>query len=150
MQAFPTFLESFNHIHHGGPVDKALVVRDCDRNSIDEVRQQMEKKLGNHTYLFPVELCVVRRCLDTWLLADEGAITAVALQHAGRKVGPIQEALEEIDNAKGRLMRVLSSAHLPYSPGILGEIADLISLETLNYRVPSFADFRDRVNKGLQ
>ena len=146
---FPVLLDRFKHIHNGGPVDKALVIRDCDRKAVEDVRLEMERKLGDRTYPFPVELCVVRRCLDSWLLADHDAISAVAIGRGGRRVGPVNQNPEEIQNAKERLMGLMAEARLPYTPAALGEISAIINLELLHYRCPSFRDFQTRVNEGL-
>ena len=149
MSIFPVLLDQFRHCHNGGPVDKALIIRDSDRRAMDDVLAEMERRLGNRTYPFPVELCVVRRCLDTWLLADHNAVSTVALRRGGRAVAPVNGDLEEIQNAKERFMKMLSEGRLPYTPAVLGEIAEVVDLATLRYRLRSFTNFENMVNAGL-
>src|SRR5437016_5679955 len=90
----PALLKRFEFAHNGGPVDGALVIRDCDNNAPATVLSQMQEKLGRKTYSFPrVEFCAVRRKLDSWLLADEKAITKVS---RGKPIPRINEAIEDI------------------------------------------------------
>src|SRR5205814_987703 len=101
IKQFPALLKRFEYIHNGNPVDRALVIADCDNKSIDEVFAQLQSRLGNRTYNFPqgVRFCVVRRKLDTWLLADENAINAVR-EGKGKQIPRVNEILEDMMHPK--------------------------------------------------
>ena len=150
MSEFPKLLRTLEHLHNGGPVDGALVIRDADNRPVQDVWNRMKEILGNRTYHFPhgLELCVVRRNMDAWLLADENAINTVrSSRHPtrGRDIARVNDAIEDIPNSKDRLRQLLTQAGLIYTPAVLGEIAAAIDVERLEGRVPSFRAFRESV-----
>jgi hypothetical protein len=149
MREFPALLQTFEYAHNGGPVDGALVIRDCDNKPGNIVLTQMREKLGARIYNFPrgVELCAVNKKLDSWLLADEGAINQVSRARRGKAITRVNETIEDITHPKERLQKKLSEAKLIYTSAVLGEIAAAINLEQLEYRVPSFASFKESVLK---
>jgi hypothetical protein len=146
MKEFPDLLKTFEYAHNGEPVDGALVIRDCDNKPIEDVLNRMKEKLGRRTYRFPhgVELCAIKRKLDSWLLADEHAINAVCRR---REISRVNETIEEITHPKERLQKLLGEAKVNYTSAVLGQIAAEMSLEQLEYRVPSFAPFKRSVLK---
>ena len=152
MKEFPALLQTFEYAHHGEPVDGALVIRDCDNKTVIDVVNRMQEKLGNRTYRFPrgVELCVIKRKLDSWLLADENALNTVSQSRRGRMIARVNESVEDITHPKERLQRLLSDAKINYTSAVLGEIAAKISLEHLEYRVPSFTPFKKSILKIYQ
>lgn len=143
MRRFPGLLK---YLETAG-VDKALVIRDCGRKSVEEVEKEMAARVADQRFSFPLglELCAVRRETETWLLADEEAISTVALRRNGRRVGPINGELESIEDPKDRLRRALSEAKIEYLPVVGGEIAEIASIEFLKYRLPSFRRFVPKV-----
>lgn len=141
MREFPALLKTFEYAHEGGPVDMAIVIRDTDMKDPNLVLQKMHEQLGGRRYSFPIELCIVIRKLDTWLLADERAISAVAKSRGGKVVARINEDLEMMIDPKTRLQRTLTAAGLPYNPRVLEEIAQQADLKTLQYRLNSFRQF---------
>ncbi len=149
MKEFPAFLRRFEHVHNGGPVDKAIVIRDADRKRADDVIAEMRRRLGDKTYGFPVDLCVISRETETLLLADIPAIQRVSGARGGGRVPPVQENLDTIFDAKGRLSRVLSEARLSVTPALYAEIAKELDLGTLRQRVPTFNDFERSVLAGM-
>lgn len=50
MKKFPGFLEEFRF----NAVDKALVVRDADTKSLNQLRDRMEEKVQGRNYPFPL------------------------------------------------------------------------------------------------
>jgi hypothetical protein len=152
MKEFPDLLRIFEYAHNGGPVDGALVIRDSDNKSVVDVLNRMKEKLGNRTFRFArgVEFCVIRRKLDSWLLADENAINTVSQSRRGRTTARVNETIEEITHPKERLQRLLSEAKLNYTSAVLGEIAAAMNLKQLEYRVPSFVAFKQSVLKIYQ
>ena len=100
MTQLPGFLRILEHINSGNPVDKVLVIRDSGNRPIAEVEAEMRAKIAGRNYAFPsgVEMCAVRQETETWLLADESAISAVA---NGRVVGAVNGNLEDILDQRG-------------------------------------------------
>lgn len=147
MKHFPIFFRDLEHIKQGRPVDKALVIRDSGRKDPALVEQEMADRIEGSAFSFlnGIKFHAVRREMETWLLADVEAINSVALSRDGRRVTPVQETLEDIARPKERLMRVLSTAGLPYDFEVCREIARQANTETLRYRCPSFRSFEQKV-----
>lgn len=148
MNTFPKLLGVFEHIRQGRPVDKALVIRDAGGRNLASVERLMGERIQGRTYSFPrgTQLVAVRRTMETWLLADEDAVSFVALPRGGRRVARIQEPLEEsIVDPKDRFIRWLSQARLPYDPQVCRDIARQIRIEVLRDRCPSFRSFERKV-----
>lgn len=148
MKNFPALLRDLERIRQGRPVDKVLVIRDAGGRDPAAVEQQMAEKTRWQTFSFPgrVQHVAVRRTMETWLLADEEAVSSVALSKGGRRVARIQEALEDdIVDPKERFRRWLSEARLNYDPQVCREIARQVGLETIRYRCPSFRSFEQKV-----
>lgn len=145
MKLFPALLKRFEHIHNGQPVNKAIVVRDSDRKRPNDVLQEMRQRLGNRTYGFPVSLCVISRETETLFLADIQAIQRISNARGAGRVPVVQEDLENIYNAKERLIGVLAVARLTVTPALYEEIARELDLDTLRRRVPTFNDFEHSV-----
>lgn len=144
MSRFPNLLRALEYADNGLPVDKALVIRDSGNRPAAEVEGEMRARIDGRTYRFPlgVECCAVRQETETWLLADEAAISRAA---NGRIVGRVNGELEAILDPKDRLRRILSSAKLQYLPSVLGQIAEYADLALLRYRLPSFVSFVGKV-----
>jgi len=145
MTRFPALLKALEWIDNGGPVDKALVIRDSGNRACLDVENDMRAKIAGRTYRFPqgVEFCAVRQETETWLLADEDAITRAA--GTGRIAGRINGELEDIVDPKGKLKEVLSRLKVDYLPQVLGTIANNADLTRLRYRLPSFRSFETKV-----
>ena len=145
---FPAYLREFEHVHHGKPVDKALVVCDADQKPPEEVRESLSRKIENLARWSAGNLhfCIVRQETETWLLADENAISSVASERGGHaRVPPVQEHPESISDPKSRLHNILSSAGLPATDNVYKQIASRLDLETLRRRCPSFREFEQAV-----
>ncbi len=147
MKLFPVFLSEFEHVRHGRPVDKALVIRDSQGAETSAPRTRMENSIRGRTYSFPreVQLCVVRRQIETWLLADGSAINQVTKSRGGREVSEVTGSLEDIRDPKARLRSLLIQARIEYSAAVCAEIASQVRIGTLEYRCPSFLDFKRKV-----
>lgn len=143
---FPGYLKALEHWDAGGPVDKVLVICDCDNDSVAQVEAELSACV-NLPFSFPfgIEFCAIKRETETWLLADHEAICAIAEKMSGRPVPEILGDLEAIVDPKEKLRKVLASARLPYTPGVLGAIAAAADLDKLRYRLPSFRNFEPKV-----
>lgn len=147
MSRFPGFLREFEHLVQGRPVDKALVLRDCDGRDPKRVEGEMAEKVGARQFAFPrgVHFCAVQQTMDAWLLADVRAINSLAMERGGREVPEVHGQLEDIVEPKVTLRRLLSWAGLPYDQKVCGEIARRAEIEMLRYRCPSFCSFEKKV-----
>jgi hypothetical protein len=148
MKNFPAFLRDFEHALLGQAVEKAFVIRDSDGGDPRTVQSIMARKIDGRAFPFArgVQLCVVRRTPETWLLADSAAINSVAVEEGGRNTPEVNGTLEDIVDPKERLQKHLSGGRLAYLPTICGKIASRINLDTLRYRCPSFRIFEQKIH----
>jgi hypothetical protein len=144
MKRFPGLLKSLEFIDEGNPVDRALVIRDCGSRLASDVEAEMRSKIAGLDYRFPrgVDVCAVKQETETWLLADERAISTVA---DGRLAGTVNGNLEDLIDPKERLIRILSRVRLDYLPSTLGSIARCADVEIMRYRLPAFRLFEHRI-----
>ena len=147
LKKFPVHLARLQHAHLGGPVGKALVIRDWTSSDLRECERRLEERVQRRLYTFPggIAFCCVRQETESWLLADEEAINFVARERGGKAVPRVPNQIEEIANPKERFVRVLSKAKLPYTPAVCEAIAVRASLEVLRDRCPSFRSFEAKV-----
>lgn len=145
MNKFPGFLEEFKHVRQGTHVDKALVIRDANGNDPNELISRMQDKISNRQYPFPVKCVVIVRELETWLLADDEAISRVTSQLSSRTVPRVNESLEVIFSPKEKLESILAEANVAYTAEVARKIAVAIDIERLTYRCPGFGRFQEAV-----
>lgn len=132
----------------GGPVDKALVVRDANGRNPAEVEGEIRARIGNRAFPFPrgIGVHAVRQEMETWLLADLAAIDKVARARNVRdRVRPIRGSLEDMQHPSQKFEEVLSQAGLNYTAQVCREIAREIDLAVLRDRCPSFCEFERKV-----
>lgn len=139
---FRASLEEFRYVNQGANVDRAFVIRDANHKNAEELIRNMRARIANRNYTFPVRFHVIVRELETWLLADEEAISRVTRARSGRTVTRVQEDLESIKDSKERLKRRLGGAGVVYTPEVARQIAAASNLETIQYRCPGFGQFR--------
>lgn len=149
MKKMTGLLRSLEYISvTGGPVDKALVIRDADGKNSDALEQEMSARFRSQTFRFPsgIQVHAVRQEMETWLLADPAAIDWVAKARSVRdKVGRVRGALESIQRPSQKLGQLLSSAGLNYTAQVCREIAQAIDLGVLRNLCPSFREFERKV-----
>jgi len=125
-----------------------LVIRDSDCDVPGPLENQLRERLGQsrRNLGFPVGFYATRCKLETWLIADAGAINRVA-QRRGKTqtVAPVNVALENHRDADTTLSRLLWSVGLPAVPRVYAEIAQEIDLDCLRRRCPYFREFCARV-----
>ncbi len=140
-------LETLEHAVEGRAVEKALVIRDSGGKDPRIIEAELTRKLEGRRWAFShgVHVCIIRREVETWLLADVAAVNAVAEKRGGRVVAEVQGGLEEIEYPKEKLKQLLSEARLEYTEQVCAEIARAVRLDTLSYRCPSFCIFEQRV-----
>lgn len=142
---FPGLLHSFKYSIDGGPVERAIVIKDADGRPTGDVESGLSGRVNPEHYGFPrgIQFCAVQQEMETWLLADEGAINEVSL--ASGKSDGVQRIpdplLEEVVHAKERFKNALTSGGLIYTTAVCAEIARKINLESLRTRCPSFRRF---------
>lgn len=150
LRNFPGLLRRLEHIVAGGPVEAALVIKDADGHSVEEVEAQLAQRVAQRNFAFAhgVSFCAVQREMETWLLADHDAINRVSVNR-GRNDGVVRfpEILEGVADPKTQLRRVLSRAGLDYSIAVCTEIAAEMDLERVGNRCPSFQRFAQKLRR---
>jgi hypothetical protein len=126
-----------------GPVDRALVIGDSNGKPPEQVEEDMRTRAGNRAYNFPRGFAfhAVQQAMETWLLADENAISRVA----GRPVPPAGGQLEALVNPKARFQTVLTRAGLLVTPTTYGRITAEVNLDVLRDRCRGFVRFEQKV-----
>ena len=126
---------------------KALVIRDSGGKEPKIIEEELTQKVQERPWGFShgVHVCIIRREVETWLLADMAAVSGVAEKRGGRAVAEVQGTLEDFEYPKQMLKQLLSEAKLEYTDQVCAEIARSLRLDTLRYRSPSFRTFEQRV-----
>lgn len=148
MKKFPGFLKEFCYVKEGAHVNKAFVIRDADTkdpDKLDKLVDEMKSKIVGRTYPFEIKFILIVQELETWLLADEEAISRVTQFRSGRTVSRINETLESIVHPKEKLKNILSNAKVPYTAEVAREIAKESELSKIENRCPKFREFRQAV-----
>ncbi|MGO8762426.1 MAG: hypothetical protein ACLP2P_07010 [Desulfobaccales bacterium] len=137
LERFPRFLEEFRY----KMVNKTIILKDTDLKSAEKLLQKMKDKKPNRDYPFPVKFCVAKKEIEAWLLADENAISKVA----GKKIPRIKGNLEDMNDPKGKLQRILSNVNIVYTDQIAGRIALEADINIIEQRCSYFRIFRESV-----
>jgi len=143
---FVGWLKHFQYQHR---IDKALVIRDSGGKDPQANEADLNDRLNQSGFKprFPVHFYATRCMVETWLLADEQAVSMVALARGRRSsVKPVNKRLEEIMDPKPLLLEMLSQARLPADDKVYEEIASAADLDKIAERCPYFADFRKHVH----
>ena len=129
--------------------EKVIILGDADCNEEGERKrlQEIYKSLPEGLRE-SVHICIIVHELESWLLADENAISKVI----GKNVKPVENP-ESIHNAKEYLEELLlEEAGKKYStkslPKLKREIAKHVNVEKLKEKCASFADFGRKVRNG--
>jgi hypothetical protein len=142
---FVGFLKEFQ----SRPVEKALVIRDSDCRDPRAVEEKLQQRLHESGFHppFPLHFYATSCMLDTWLLADEGAVNQVARQRGKTpSAQPVADPLEGRRNAKALFRRMLSQARLLADPAVYAEVAAAVDIDRVKRRCPYFQQFIDRVD----
>lgn len=147
---FPTLLRDLEQAIDGGPVDRALVIRDADGKNPAALEAEMRARIVGEVFAFPrsVDWHVVVQAVETWLLADIEAVNAVALARNGSAIdvaGRLPLNLETLLPPKPLFSRFLFEAGLPYTAQVCREIAEKVDLRVLRERCPGFRQFEAKV-----
>lgn len=103
--------------------------------------EEMQSKISGRTYPFEVKPIIIVQELETWLLADEEAISKVTRTTVPRVKGN----LECITNPKEKLKHILFNAKVLYTDEVAREIAKESDLSKIENRCPGFKKFRQAV-----
>lgn len=149
MKKFPGLLHTLGHVTvTGGPVDKAIVIRDADNKDVPGLEEEMQRRMAGRTYPFPggVAVHAIRQEIDTWLLVDLGAINAVAAVRGSRQVKRrVPRPLEDIQQPSLLLQDILSDAGLNYTAEVFRQLAARLDPNKLRAECPSFAAFEQKI-----
>jgi len=124
--------------------EKVIILGDADCNEEGE-RERLQRIYG----LLPeglrerVHICIVVHELESWLLADENAIS----KRLGKNVRAVPNP-ESIHDAKEYLEELFEEVGEKYLTKFGGEIAKHVNVEKLREKCASFADFERKVRNG--
>jgi hypothetical protein len=130
-------------------IDKALVIRDSDRKDPQTAEAELNGRLSKSGFepTSPVHFYATRCMVETWLLADEQAVSKIALSRGGtRSIKAVNKRLEEIMDPKVPFRAMLSQTGLPDDEKVYEGIASAADLDKIAERCPRFAEFRTYVH----
>jgi hypothetical protein len=131
-----------------GFIQKAIVIRDSDCADPTALEAQLHERYvqSGFTASFPVHFHATKCELETWLLADEMAITEVSQRRGrARQCATITIELESHKNAKELFRGVLSRVDLPADPAVYREIASFADISRIAARCAHFRQFVEKV-----
>ncbi|MGA3039755.1 MAG: hypothetical protein ABSF54_03070 [Bryobacteraceae bacterium] len=143
------FVGWLKHFQYEHLIDKALVIRDSDWKNPHVLEAELSDRLRKSGFepTFPVHFYATRSMVETWLMADEQAVSKVALTRGRtRSIKPIGKPLEEFSDPKTLFQAMLSEASLPADDRVYKEIASAADLYRIAERCPRFAEFREHVH----
>lgn len=130
------------------PIDRALVIMDSDCSDAHVWEDQLVQIYEQSHFRpnFPVHFHVTKCKLETWLLADENAISQVSQQRGkNKRVTAIRTDLESHKEAKELFHRQLSKADLRATALVYKEIASFADIARISARCPNFRQFVDKI-----
>jgi hypothetical protein len=143
-------LKFFKWYSPGSPhaIGKALVIVDSDCSNASVWEEDLAAILDRSHFDpgFPVHFHSTKCELESWLLADENAMSK-ASQHRGKnkRLAPANIPLETYRGAKELFQRRLSEAGLPDTPQVYKEIGSYADIERIATRCPRFKLFIKKV-----
>src|SRR5262249_51951300 len=144
---FVGFLKYFEW-HSSFAADKVLVIVDSDCWDATRSEALLTRIYEQSHFVprFPVHFHSTKCEVETWLLADEGAINQISQQRGkSRRVPPSTIQFESYRNAKELFQKVLSQAALPADERVYQEIAAAADVNLIAARCPSFRLFANKV-----
>jgi hypothetical protein len=105
----------------------------------------MQGKIMGRNYNFQVKFHVIKQKIETWLLSDEKAISKAISEDKERNVLRVNETLEDLQQPKEKLKKVLSKANATYTPETLRRIAEESDIKRIADRCPGFRRFQQSV-----
>ncbi len=129
-------------------IDKALVIRDSDCSNPVSLEDELKEILERSHFEphFSVHFHATKCELETWLLADEDAITQVSQQRGkNKRVAAVTIDLESRKGAKELFRKRLSEADLLATTQVYQEIASVADIERIAAHCPHFRQFMDKV-----
>ncbi|MCW7075409.1 MAG: DUF4276 family protein [Candidatus Methanospirare jalkutatii] len=124
--------------------EKVIILGDADCN--EEGERERLQRIYEHLpegLRRRVHICIIVHELESWLLADENAIS----KRLGKNVRAVPNP-ESIHDAKEYLEELFEEAGEKYLTKFGGEIAKHVDVEKLREKCASFADFERKVRNG--
>lgn len=138
-----TRLKEFDRIKAAGTLDKVIVVKDSHRADPENEFRKLESAVRASDHLFPVELAVVVRALESWLLADHEGLSRVAEERGTpRQYAPLGRSPEQLPDPKQTLSELLAESNVSYTEAVAVRIAEVVSLERIEQLCRSFTRFK--------
>lgn len=133
--------------YDGHNYDRVIVVDDSDGKDPSAKKQRLIDDVGSRTFPFELSYLVIVQELETWLLADENALTKVSQDRGGTPISRISGTLEEIQSPKELLIRTLESAGAgPYVTETARKIAEQSDVDRILARCPGYKEFSDALS----
>lgn len=146
---FVTGLKVFRYAHaFPHPIAKALVIVDSDCSDAIAWEEDLAEILDRSHFDpgFAIHFHATKCELESWLLADEDAMSKASQQRGkNKRFGPANIPCETYRNAKELFQRRLSEARLPDTPQVYNEIASYADIERIATRCPRFKLFIAKV-----
>jgi len=130
-------------------IDKVLVIRDAGGKDPQALERDLAERLekSHCDPPFPVHFYAIKSMLETWLLADEHAVSKVAESRRRHgKVKATNKQLEGLLDPKPSFLAMLSQVDLPANDKVYEEVAAAADLDRIAERCPRFAEFREQVH----
>jgi len=125
---------------------KILAVCDADRDDPERLEAELRARAAIRVPGLPFALVfhVIRVELETWLVADDEAVSRATGARVPFPGGNIEASMPD---PKGYLESRLPT-RVPYTPTIAAAIAETLNLDVLSQRCNGFSVFQERVKNG--
>jgi hypothetical protein len=130
------------------PIDGALVVMDSDCSDADVWEDHLARTYQQSHFRpsFPVRFHATKCNLETWLLADENAVSQVSQRRGkNKKVAAVTIDLESHKEARELFQKQLSKADLRATAPVYKEIASFVDIARISALCPNFRRFVDKI-----
>ncbi len=129
-------IEAYQKLLLGRNCNKIIVLKDLDSANLSELQNEINPKL-----LRNAKFCVAVQSIESWILADNQALTEVI----GHTIRPIYTP-EDIGDPKDEIRRIFRQHGKQYIPKRdLPELASKIRLSVVRKRCPSFKRFEESI-----
>lgn len=128
---------SYSELLRSSGCEKIIVIRDLNCDDYDSVRNDLAECLVND-----IKLCIPIHEMESWLLADDAALSTVLHSH----VSPVSDP-ESVHDAKARMKEIFEKFGRSYVPlKDLPQITHHLKLDAVRKKCGSYLTFENLVN----
>jgi hypothetical protein len=102
------YLKIFQYDGHN--YDRVIIIDDSDGADPAAKELKLTTEVGSRTFPFDLSYLIIVQELETWLLADENALTMVSRGRGGTQISRVNGTMEDIQSPKELLIRTLEEA----------------------------------------